>query len=117
METQEATVMGTGADSELPGEQVDVSVANSQEIKSEGQGPTLEQVVARQSTSEENDDSGSSNRKRKAHGLSVQSEEEEATETGPSSNNAIRTVAPEVIEVLDDESVEDDLETQARMIV
>ena len=116
MQTQEATVVGTGADSEIPGDHIDVSVAHSQEIKSEGQGPTLEQVVASQSTSEEIDDSGSRQRKRKAYGLLVQSEKE-ATETGASLNKAIRTVAPEVIEVLDDDSVEDDLETQARMIV
>jgi 5'-3' exonuclease len=112
-ETQEATFVGTGADSEIPGDQVDVSVAYSQEIKSEEQGPALGQVVARQSTTKELDDSGSSNRKRQAPGLS-----EEATASGASpTNNVVRTVAPEVIEVLDDDSVEENLETQARMIV
>lgn len=119
METQE---VGTGAEFEIPQDQVDLSVAYSQEeIKSEGQGPTLEQVVNKQSTtcSKEIDDPESSNRKRKApSALPVHSQKEDATASeGAYSKHAIGTVAPEVIEVLDDDSVEETLETQARMIV
>jgi hypothetical protein len=124
METQEAAVVGTGADAEIPKDQVDLSV----EIVNEDQEPTstFEQVVASSqptTSSKEIDDSGSNTnrRKRKAPSgvpVSVKSQEEES---GSPSKNAIRTVAPEVIEVLDDEddddSVEENLETQARMIV
>jgi 5'-3' exonuclease len=99
METQEATAMGTSADSEIAEEPLDLSVVYSQE--QERAGLILEQGGTRQSTGTEDTDPRSSSKKRKASRLLVESVGE----------------GPDIIEVLDgDDSLEEDLETQARMI-
>jgi 5'-3' exonuclease len=110
METQQATVMGTSADSEMAEDEGDLPVAYSQEL--EKLGPTLEHVDAKKSTGKETD-SSSSSKKRKASGFTVLSQEEESA---MSSTSTTRKVVPEITEILDDDSVDENLETQARML-